>query len=63
MKKYVFAWNMKRPLQNDDTYEYLYEIKIVAETQEEAIKQLNHIVGAKIAKQCYFNDIYDYGTI
>lgn len=54
---------MKRPLQNEDTYEYLYEIKIVAETQEEAIEQLKHIVGTKIAKQCYFNDIYDYGTI
>ena len=51
---------MKRPFQNEDSYEYLYEIKVVAETQEEAWKQLERLVGARIAKKCYFNDIYDY---
>jgi hypothetical protein len=60
MKKYLYVFGMNyNPVKREDEAE-LTEIRIPAETEEEARTRLIVLVGSVRAKSFYLNDIRDY---
>lgn len=57
-KRYLFGMNFN-PIAREDE-QYLTQVEVPADSEEEAWERLKALVGSVVAKKCWLNDIREY---